>query len=535
MIRLLHNWLTLNAERAPGSIAVVMETQAITYGEAERLSNQLARGLKDAGCRRGDRVCLLAPKSIDAIVAILGIIKADCTFVPLDPQCPAARHRKIIENCESRCILAAGNTATLLDEIFAAGAFDFPFSAGALGGARIDGPHCRAAFSASDFSTYSGAPLEYRNDTVDPAHILFTSGSTGTPKGVVITHANVIAFVDWGKEYFHIRPGGRNSCHSPLHFDLSTFDIYGTLAAGAELHLVPAEANLLPHKLADFIRRSELTQWFSVPSILNYMAKFDAVKDEDFPELRELLWCGEVFPTPALIYWMRRLPHVRFTNLYGPTETTIASSYYTLPACPAEERSSIPIGTACPGESLMVLDEKLEPVPAGEIGSLYIGGAGLSPGYWRDEEKTHGAFVRQPCGDDRSERVYKTGDLASLGQDGLVYYVGRSDFQIKSRGYRIELGEIESALHSLPDLQECAVVAVTLGGFEGARVCCAYVPLAGECAGPLTLRKELSRLLPSYMLPTHWLEFDSLPKNANGKIDRRKLVEEFKNHEAPAA
>src|SRR5581483_5690058 len=427
------------------------------------------------------------------------------------------------------CILAAGNTAPLLDEIFAAGAFDFPFSVGSLGDARIEGPHCRAGFSSSDFSTYSAAPLEYRNDSADPAHILFTSGSTGVPKGVVITHAIVIPFVEWGKTYFHMLPGGRNSCHSPLHFDLSTFDIYGTLAAGAELHLVPAEANLLPHKLADFIRRSELTQWFSVPSILNYMAKFDAVKDNDFPHLRELLWCGEVFPTPALIYWMRRLPHVRFTNLYGPTEATIASSYYTLPTCPADERSSIPLGTPCPGESLMVLDKNLEPVPAGEIGDLYIGGAGLSPGYWRDEEKTLEVFVRKHCSGDGSERIYKTGDLASVGEDGLVYYVGRSDCQIKSRGYRIELGEMESALHSLEGLQECAVVAVTLGGFEGARICCAYVPLSGHSTGPLTLRKELSRLLPSYMLPTHWLEFDSLPKNANGKIDRPKLVEDFKN------
>src|SRR5262249_37350436 len=163
------------------------------------------------------------------------------------------------------------------------------------------------------------------------------------------------------------------------------------------------------------------------------------------------------------------------------------------------------------GESLMVLDESLEPVPAGEIGDLYIGGAGLSPGYWRDEEKTREVFVHKRCSDDRSERIYKTGDLASVGEDGLVFFAGRSDCQIKTRGYRIELGEIESALHSLEGLRECAVVAVTLGGFEGACICCAYVPITGHCTGPLTLRKELGRLLPSYMLPTHWLEFHSLP------------------------
>jgi acyl-coenzyme A synthetase/AMP-(fatty) acid ligase len=265
------------------------------------------------------------------------------------------------------------------------------------------------------------------------------------------------------------------------------------------------------------------------------MAKFDVVEDDDFPKLRELLWCGEVFPTPALIYWMRRLPHVRFTNLYGPTEATIASSYYTVPACPVDERSPIPIGTACPGESLLVLDESFKRTPAGEIGNLYIGGVGLSPGYWRDEEKNRAVFLQNPYSDDPSDRIYKTGDLASLGEDGLVYYIGRADFQIKSRGYRIELGEIESALHSLSGLHECAVVAVSVDGFEGARICCAYAPRAGYTIAPLMLRRELSRLVPSYMLPTHWLAFGSLPKNANGKIDRPKLVEEFKNHEAPAA
>ncbi len=535
MIRLLQDWVALHAERAPESTAVVMDGQTMAYGELERLSNRLARALKEVGCSRGDRVCLLAPKSLDAIVAILAIIKADCTFVPLDPQSPAARNRRIIESSECRCILAAGNVASLLDAIVAAGPLAFRFAIGALGRAPLAGARFRAQFCASDLSSYAAEPLDYRNQSSDPAHILFTSGSTGVPKGVVITHANVIPFVEWAKDYFHMVAGGRNSCHSPLHFDLSTFDIYGTFAAGAELHLVPPETNLLPQKLADFIRRSELTQWFSVPSILNHMAKFDVVQENDFPKLRELLWCGEVFPTPALTYWMRRLPHVRFTNLYGPTEATIASSYYTLPACPADERTPVPIGTACPGESLMVLNDKLERARAGEIGELYIGGVGLSPGYWRDDEKTRASFIRNPYSDDPSDRMYKTGDLASRGEDGLIYYVGRVDSQIKTRGYRIELGEIESALHSLPGLQECAVVAVPLGGFEGVRLCCAYAPLEGDAIAPLMLRKELSRLLPPYMLPTHWLAFTSLPKNANGKIDRPKLVEEFKNHEAPAA
>ena len=266
---------------------------------------------------------------------------------------------------------------------------------------------------------------------------------------MVITHSNVASFVEWSTKYFGTSPSDRISRQPPLHFDLSTFDIYGTLSNGAQLYLVTPEQCLLPHKLAEFIRSSELTQWFSVPSLLNYMAGLDVVKENDFPSMKRLLWCGEPFPTPALIYWMKRLPHVSFTNLYGPTETTIASSYYRVPECPADNKQLIPIGTACEGEELLVLDDDLKPLAPGEVGQLYIGGVGLSPGYWRDPEKTRAVFLANPYSQNPNDRIYKTGDLASTGPDGLVYVHGRSDSQIKSRGYRIELGEIEKELTPL--------------------------------------------------------------------------------------
>jgi amino acid adenylation domain-containing protein len=531
MIKLLHEYVTAQAGRVPEAVALAMYPEAMTYGELDRLSNQLARTLKEGGCKKGDRVCLLVPKSPAAIVGILGILKADCIYVPLNLQNPAVRQRKIIEICECRWIVSGGGVTHLLDGIFGAGEFPSPVSVGCLDVERIAGTSFRAEFSSADFSAYSSDPLEYQNKREDPAHILFTSGSTGAPKGVVITHASVIHFVEWARSYFGLGPGDRASCHSPLHFDLSTFDIFGTLSSGAQLYLVPPELNILPHKLSDFIRQSELTQWFSVPSILNYMAKFDAVQFNDFPALRELLWCGEVFQTSSVIYWMKRLPHVRFTNLYGPTEATIASSYYTVPKCPEDERFPIPIGTACPGEELLVLDDKLERVPPGEIGNLYIGGAGLSSGYWKEPDKTRAVFLPNPHGSDPSDRIYKTGDLAWAGKDRLLHFVGRADFQIKSRGYRIELGEIETALNTIPDLHECAVVAVPIGGFEGAKICCAYVPLSDQAIAPVSLRKELSRLVPPYMLPADWLAMQSLPKNANGKIDRPRLVELFKQRE----
>jgi len=352
----------------------------------------------------------------------------------------------------------------------------------------------------------------------------------------------VLRFIDWARAYFGTSPGERMSQHPPLHFDLSTFDIFGTLSAGAELHLVPHELNLLPNKLSQFIFDSRLTQWFSVPSVLNMMAKFDVVVQDDFPELRRILWCGEAIPTPTLMYWMRRLPHVQFTNLYGPTEATIASSYYTVPECPASSQEAIPIGRPCDGEDLLVLDADLRPVPQGEIGDLYIRGAGLSPGYWRDPEKTRAAFLPY-VGHGREnlaasggiDRIYKTGDLARMGADGLLYFVGRADTQIKSRGYRIELGEIEAALNSLSCLRESAVVAVPSDGFEGWKICCAYVPASGAEVGVETLRKGLAGLLPAYMLPALWARHDALPKNVNGKIDRPALKAAFAHNASRSA
>jgi amino acid adenylation domain-containing protein len=420
--------------------------------------------------------------------------------------------------------LATAPAAKLLDDVLALRA-NGSIPVGSLDAEQISGEHFATAFSGRDMASQSAEPIACMNSGEDVAHVLFTSGSTGTPKGVVIKHENVVAFVEWATGYFGTKETDRVSGHPPLHFDLSTFDIYGTFLAGAELHLVPASANLVPHKLAELIRAAELTQWFSVPSTMTYMAKFDAFEHGDFSSLERVIWCGEVLPTPILMHWMERLPHAEFTNLYGPTEATIASSYYTMPEIPASETESVPIGVPCAGEELLVLDEKLEPVATEEVGDLYIAGVGLSPGYWRDEEKTSAAFLVDPR--KHGERIYRTGDLARVADDGLVHFLGRADSQIKSRGYRIELGEIETALNALEDIRECAVVGVESGGFEGTAICCAYAPARGASVAPPTIREQIAKTLPSYMLPARWVVMDALPKNVNGKIDRRSIREHF--------
>ena len=527
MSALLHLEVTRQAEARPEAIALVYKGRRLSYCGLEAAANRLAWLLREAGCRRGDRVALLMPKAPMAIVAMLGALKADASYVPLDPAGPEARLARMLEASDCSCILAAGPVAPMLRDTLAVATLRERPTIGWLEEAVPPDDELSPAFTLRDLAACPAAPPPCANTDADLAHILFTSGSTGVPKGVMIAHRSAVHFIRWAATYFGFAREDRNSQHAPLHFDLSTLDIFGTLRAGAELHLVPAELNLLPHKLAQFVREARLTQWFSVPSALNLMAKFDVVGEGDFASLRRVMWCGETLPTPTLIHWMRRLPHVRFTNLYGPTETTVASSCYTVPRCPADPREPIPIGSACDGEELLILDEALRPVAAGQAGELYIRGVGLSPGYWRDPEKTRSAFVPYPGATDPRDRIYRTGDLARRGADGLVYFLGRADTQIKSRGYRIELGEIEAALHSLPSLRESAVVAIPSDGFEGWLICCAYVPAPDCDVSSASLREALARLIPGHMLPARWMRHDALPRNANGKIDRPRLKSGF--------
>ena len=530
----LHDRLRAQAVARPDAVALVWKGKRTTYGALDDASDRVARVLADIGCRLGDRVALLAPKKPEAVTAMVGIMKTGAAYVPLDPAEPPKRLARLLRSIDCRCILGGGAVAAVLEQAMAAselkrlpvvGALDEQF-AGSAQDVEFGPADVRRAEPLTDAE-------QSRDDGL--AQILFTSGSTGDPKGVMITHASAMRFVAWAIDYFGMNRTDRVSQHPPLRFDVSTLDIFSTLSVGAELHLVPPELNLLPHKLAQFMRASQLTQWFSVPSTLNLLAKFGALEGVELPALRRILFAGEVLPTPTLIYLMKLLPRVQFTNLYGPTETTIASSYYTLPECPRDARQPIPIGRACAGEELLVLDSELRSVPTGDVGDLYIAGAGVSPGYWADPEKTRAAFVARPGGGP-AHRMYRTGDRARRDADGVHFFHGRADTQIKCRGYRIELGEIEAALHTLPALRESAVVAIESAGFEGSTVCCAYVPAPHVDVSTVDLRKALAGQLPAHMLPTCWRSYESLPKNASGKCDRMKLADDFrKTQAAPAA
>ena len=442
---LLHAETTAQASLRPEAPAIVSAGEQLTYGELEETSNRLARLLRAAGCRRGDRVGMLMPKGSAVVTAILGVLKADAICVPIDSSSSAAAIREILASCQSKWILAAETHAEVADELFEEREFAATRMVGWISPAKPDAQNFRPAFTWADLDAFSSAPMHCASGPGDAAQILFGTGSPGTPKGVVITHRNALAFLRWARRHFGTSSDDRLSWHAPLHVNLATFDIFGALGAGAALFPVPRDLGLLPHRLAEFIREAELTQWFSVPSVLSYMASFDAVRYGDFPSVRRILWSGDVIPTPTLSYWMQRMPHASFTNLYGAPEAAIASSYYTVSACPEDDGVEIPIGQACAGAELLVLDDMLRSVPAGEIGDLYIRGAGVSPGYWEDEERTSDAFLSNPVTGERGDRIFRTGDRARIGSDGLFYYVPRASADPGSREHRFTLGDAHYA------------------------------------------------------------------------------------------
>ncbi|WP_338597083.1 amino acid adenylation domain-containing protein [Saccharopolyspora sp. SCSIO 74807] len=520
MPHLLDQAVSQQATARPESIAVVDGAATTSYGQLEDRSSRFANLLRERGIRAGDRVAMLLPRSAEALVVLLGVLKAGAIYVPLDPASPALRLADVLRRCGTAALLAhehhqehAGATLQLLESA------DRPRTWW-IGSGFGEG---RGHICARDLAATSAEPVAGRSPE-DLAYIFFTSGSTGRPKGVPITHASAAHFVDWAVRHFGLLPEDRTSGHAPLHFDMSVWDAFSTFGAGAQLHLVPAEANQLPNSLAEFIRESALTRWLSVPSVLTAMVARNVVGQHDFPALRTIIWAGDALAPADLRHLMERLPHVGFTNVYGATEGAIASTVHDV-ADIAECAEPIPLGRAIDGEELLVLSATGRPAGVGEVGELCIGGVGLTPGYWDDPATTEQSFVQHPPSSGR--RWYRTGDLARVDAGGVHHFHGRSDRQIKSRGYRIELDEIALALNEFEDLADSAVVSVHVGGFERNRICAAYVPKDGPPARPAELRKRLAESLPAYMLPARWKELEAMPRNQNGKIDHQALRDLF--------
>jgi len=484
-------WVT----RTPGAVAVVHGASSLTYAELAARASRLAALLVAEGARPGDRVALALERSFDTIVAVLAILEAGCAYMPLETTYPRERLAFMLRDATPRLLI----TQTSLRE-------------------RLPAPPdgCKAVLVDVDAERIAkSAPLPARVEVSpdDVVYVMYTSGSTGTPKGVEVVHRAIERLViDPG----YVRLGADTAIlhAAPLAFDASTFEIWGALANGGRIVLYP-DAVPTARGLRDAIgRHGVTTMWLTA-------ALFNAVIDEDptaLAGLREVLTGGEALSVPHVRRALDSLPKTTIINGYGPTETTTFACCFPIPRTLDAAAKSVPIGRAIRETQTYLLDASLHPVKPGEIGELYIGGAGLARGYLARPDLTDERFVRSPID---GARLYRTGDLV-VERDGLLDYVARADSQVKIRGYRIELGEIEAALAGCDGVKRAVVVARE--DVPGMKRLVAYlVPEDGAKLSTPAIRAKLAVTLPDYMVPAAFVLLRAIPVTTNGKLDTRAL------------
>lgn len=512
----LADYLESSARRFPGRTAVVDPAgTSLTYAQLDLRASRVASYLAAGGVRPGDRVGLILPKSIDALTALFGILKAGAAYVPADYTAPIERNRSILSDCQVRAAFVDPACAPVLDE--------WPGGGRAAGvvipraGAKVPDhlPHT----SWQDVLA-SNHPTVARSVTEDDlAYILYTSGSTGVPKGVMLTHRNATSFVDWCSSVFQPTEEDRFSSHAPFHFDLSVLDIYLSVKHAAALYLVTEELGKQPKELAEFIAVSRLTVWYSTPSILSLLAQFGDLKARDLSALRLALFAGEVFPIKHLRDTKALLAKPVFYNLYGPTETNVCTFARIPDVVPEDRTTAYPIGPPCSHCKALVLDEPGgTEVPRGEEGLLYIAGPSVFQGYWNRAVENAGAFIERD-----GDRWYNTGDVVREDRDEGFLYLGRRDRMVKRRGYRIELGEIERALYQHTQLREAAVVSLAAED-TGVRIVAFVVPHPGERPSIIDLKTFCARSLSAYMNPDLFHFLEALPRTSTNKVDYQGLL-----------
>jgi amino acid adenylation domain-containing protein len=521
---LLQHLLAKAAREFPDKTAVICGGESVTYRELDELADKLAATLLENGMRRGDRVGIYMNKSVASVISIHGILKTGAIYVPLDPNAPPARLAYIIQNCGIRCLVASTRKARAIGAMFPEGN---PLQLVVLtdNSEFVPAGLTVKAIRWSDVTDRkpTAATTNLSIET-DLAYILYTSGSTGVPKGVMISHLNSLTFVNWAHDTIEVNSEDRVSNHAPLHFDLSIFDIFATIKAGATLVIVPDGLSPFPIRLAQWIEEQRISIWYSVPSVLSMMVLYGELERRQFSTLRTIVFAGEVFPVKYLRKLMKLIPHADYYNLYGPTETNVIT-WYKVPRIASRQVKPIPIGKACANTEVFALTEDGQIVTRpGQTGELFARGSSVAQGYWGDVEKTKGSIIPNPLQPNFRENIYNTGDLVTLDQEGNYLFLGRRDHMIKSRGYRIELGEIETVLYNHPQVKEAVVVAVP-DDVVGNRIK-AFVVLSDNHVGSAELQGFCLKRIPKYMVPETIELRKELPKTSTGKIDRSTLMKQ---------
>ena len=493
-------WLEKATVNYANKTAIVDEQESYTYKEYHDKAVGIAEAIIATGIGSKKPVVVYLNKSVKVLASFMGIAYTGNFYSPIDIDMPAQRVNRILEVLEPEVVI----TTEELKEEFS----QFTYQGKYL---------IYEDIMPVENSDAVKMAMEKIIDT-DLLYVLFTSGSTGMPKGVCITHRGVIDYTDWVTETFEITEEDSFGNQAPFYFDNSILDIYSTMKTGATLYIIPKMLFPQPVRLLQYLKDNQINTIFWVPSALMVVSKIKAFRNVDLTDtLKRVLFCGEVMPNKQLNVWRKYLPNALYANLYGPTEITDACTYYIVDR-EFKDDESLPIGIPMKNTEILVLDDENRLVTEpGVVGELCVRGTGVATGYYKNPEKTAQAFVQNPLNDAYEEKIYRTGDLVEYNEYRELIYLSRKDFQIKHMGHRIELGEIETAVSSLED--------ITMN-------CCLYdekhskiVLFLDKDMPKDEVNSRLANMIPDYMLPGKVIFMETMPLNANGKIDRVALKE----------
>ncbi len=472
-------------DRDPHAPALVFGDTTLDYATLEARSFALAAQLRAMDVGPGSVVAVALPRSLELVIALVAVLRAGAAYLPLDLAHPDERLARIFASAQPVCVLAAADVSAR------------------MAGVPVLAPEQWMALS---FAAPWADPAPD-----DAAYVIYTSGSTGEPKGVVIEHRAIVNRLLWMREHYGIRADDRVLQKTPATFDVSVWEFFLPLLCGATLVVAGPDVHRDPIELARLIRGHGITTVHFVPSMLD---AFLAAPASEGLQLRRVFTSGEALDASLRDRFHTHV-HAELHNLYGPTEAAVDVSYW--PASAQDRSRPVPIGFPVWNTRLYVLDARMQPVPVGVAGDLYLGGVQLARGYLGRDDLTTERFLADPFLP--GERIYRTGDVARWRRDGAVEYLGRSDHQVKLRGLRIELGEIEAALRELPGMERVEVLLRQDAPGDARLV--AYVPAA--YADAVTLRSHLATRVPDYMVPSAFVGVDHWPVTANGKLDRNAL------------
>jgi amino acid adenylation domain-containing protein len=496
-------YFELTTERYYCRTAVIEGENQITFGELKQKSQILASALLERKNVTNKPIAVFLPKSIESVLSNIAITYSCNIYMNVDIKSPQERLRNIFNLIQPEVVITSTSNLELIndivdsDNVFLIDTFDFT---------------PKPNFDL--LKTHQSKQID-----TDPLCIINTSGSTGTPKGVVLNHRSFIEFTEISLETFDFKDHEIIGSLSPLVFDIYSFELCLLMSKGSTILLIPEQLSAFPIKILELLEAHKVSFIFWVPTIMVNIANMKLLDKDILPSLRLVWFAGEVFPTKQFNYWKRQLSHALFANLYGPIEITLDCTYFIVNReIPDDE--PLPIGKPYKNTDALILNEFDELVKDGEEGELCVRGTSLAMGYYNNPEKTAAAFVQNPLNKSYPELIYRTGDIVSKNSFGEIIFKGRKDSLIKHLGYRIELGEIEHVVVNTLKLVKNACVVYQTSRKEITMFYESNIEIS-----PAEFRKQISTVLPKYMIPIVYIRLDEMPRNINGKIDRLKLKE----------